>query len=76
MGMTKEELGSDLDREHDDSLEIERAEDELGRELNDEEKEYLVRVFHKAVVDGCEFKNNIVVGFYDTCGNFCTKGYD
>lgn len=49
-GYTKSRLEYDLDVNHDDSLEIENAEYDLERKLEDYEIEYLVRQFHKEVV--------------------------
>lgn len=49
-GYPKRRLEQDLEFNHDDSLEIEEAEDHLKRELADHEKEYLVTQFHKEVV--------------------------
>jgi hypothetical protein len=44
----KKDLLFDLRMNHDDSLEIERTEEELGRQLTDDERDYLVTEFHKA----------------------------
>lgn len=49
-GYTKQKLEFDLDFNHDDSLEIENAEDKLKRKLTDNETDYLIRQFHKEVV--------------------------
>jgi hypothetical protein len=44
----------DLFVNHDDSLEIEYTEQELGRKLNDLEINYLADKFHKKVVELCK----------------------
>lgn len=49
-GYPKWRLEQDLEFNHDDSLEVENAEDNLQRKLTDSEKEYLIRQFHKEVV--------------------------
>ena len=49
----------DLSVNHDDSLEIEYAEEELKRKLNDDEIEFLADKFHKAVVKKCKAYINI-----------------
>lgn len=49
-GYTKSRLEFDLDVNHDDSLEIEYAEEQLQRKLSDAETDYLRRQFHKEVV--------------------------
>lgn len=49
-GYTKQRLEFDLNVNHDDSLEIEYTEDQLNRELADNETDYLIRQFHKEVV--------------------------
>lgn len=49
-GYTKSRLEFDLAVNHDDSLEIEYAEEQLGRELTDDEVYYLCNQFHKEVV--------------------------
>lgn len=49
-GYTKSRLEFDLDVNHDDSLEIEYAENQLNRELKDYEIDYLIKQFHKEVV--------------------------
>lgn len=45
----KKDVSFDLKMNHDPSLEIERAEDELGRKLTDTENDMLVDKFNKAV---------------------------
>ena len=50
IGYTIQRLESDLDINHDDSLEIESAEYALKRDQTDDEEEYLREVFHKEVV--------------------------
>jgi hypothetical protein len=68
----KEYLGKSRDcielhiRTHDDSLEIESAQERLKRELSYDEEDYLIETFHKAVIENMEFNNNIAVGFWDT----------
>ena len=72
-GQSKEELKFDLEHEHDDSLELENTESELDRKLTDKEGEYVSKIFHEAVIDNIEFKNDIVVAWYDTCGDYQTQ---
>ncbi len=71
---TKEVVLSKLNNIHDMSGDYDVAEDELGRELTDREKELLKKCFIDAVINSIEFKHNIATGFYDTCGDFNTKG--
>jgi hypothetical protein len=47
---SKSAIRFDLNTNHDDSLEIERVELDLGRNLSDKEIEKVVRLFHAAVV--------------------------
>ena len=47
---TKAQVKFDLDMNHDDSLEIERAEEDLKRELTDDERKQLINKFHSEVV--------------------------
>ncbi len=49
-GYTKKRLAWDLELNHDDSLEIENAEETLKRKLSDNETGYLIRQFHKEVI--------------------------
>lgn len=49
-GYTKARLEFDLSINHDDSLEIENAENELNRKLTDNEIYYLCNQFHKEVI--------------------------
>ena len=72
-GQSKEELKFDLEHEHGDSLELENTESELDRKLTDKEGEYVSKIFHEAVIDNIEFKNDIVVAWYDTCGDYQTQ---
>jgi hypothetical protein len=46
---SKKDLMFDLEMNHDDGLEIERAEGDLQRKLNDDENAFLTTQFHKAV---------------------------
>lgn len=48
---SKKDIAFDLDNTHDDSLEIEMAEEDLGRKLTDKETAILVKKFHKAVLN-------------------------
>ena len=47
---SKKQVEFDLDVNHDSSLEVEYAEDLLGRKLTDEENDLLVKKFNKAVI--------------------------
>ena len=47
---TKKEVEFDLNVNHDPSLEIERAEEDLKRELTTEENDKLISLFNKKVV--------------------------
>lgn len=47
---TKKQVRFDLGANHDDSLEIESAEEELNRKLTDKEIELLIKKFHSEVV--------------------------
>ena len=49
-GYTKSRLEFDLEINHDDSCDIEYAENELKRELSDNEVFYLCNQFHKEIV--------------------------
>ena len=44
----------DLNVNHDPSLEIEKIEELLGRELNTQESDYLVEIFNMFVVKNCK----------------------
>ena len=46
----KKDVSFDLKVNHDPSLEIERAEEELNRKLTDDESEKLVDLFNKSVI--------------------------
>ncbi len=70
---TEEVVLSKLKNIHDMSADYDVAEDELGRELTDREKELLKKCFIDAVINSIEFKHDIAIGFYDTCGDFNTK---
>ena len=48
--MNKKEISFDLNVNHDDSLEIESVETDLGRKLTDSENGYVIDKFHKAVL--------------------------
>lgn len=50
-GCTKSELRYDLEVYHDNSLEIEYAEDSLGRKLSETEEAYLINQFNKEVIN-------------------------
>lgn len=49
-GKRKKDVAFDLRMNHDDSIEIERAEENLKRKLTDDEIDYLGQKFHAAVV--------------------------
>lgn len=49
-GGNKRRMEEDLYHNHDTSLEIERAEEDLGRKLNGKEHDYLVSKFNKEVM--------------------------
>jgi len=49
-GYTKKHLLSDLENEHDSSLEVEYVEEVLNRKLSDNEEKYLIKQFNKEVV--------------------------
>lgn len=48
---SKEQVESDLDINYDFSADIEYVEHELNRELDDDEKEYFIEQYEKAIVD-------------------------
>ena len=54
---TIKEVRFDLNVNHDISLEIERAEDELGRKLNDIEYNHLVKRFN---IEVCKLSKNYI----------------
>ena len=47
---TKADVKFDLSVNHDDSLEVEMVNKDLGREMTGHESDYLVNLFHKKVV--------------------------
>ena len=49
-GKSKAQMTFDLDMNHDDSLEIENAEEALKRKLSDNEIKTFVNKFHKAAI--------------------------
>lgn len=49
-GKFKTDIGFDLNVNHDDSLEIERVEEDLKRPLTDDENITLIKLFHKKVL--------------------------
>lgn len=49
-GMSKKKVEFDLRMNHDDSLEIDRVKEDLGRELTHEEETALSSKFHKKIV--------------------------
>lgn len=54
-GETIESIEYDLNVNHDHGIEVELAEEELGRELTGEEEEYLVAEFNDKVVSLIEY---------------------
>lgn len=66
LGQTKDDIHYMLSSEHDDSLEIENAENELERELKDKEKSFLSTYFIGSVIENIEFSNDIAVGYWDS----------
>ena len=50
-GYSKNDLKYDLQINHDPSIEIEYTEEQTGRKLTDEEYDYVVDKFNKAVVN-------------------------
>lgn len=48
---SKKDIAFDLSVNHDDSCEIEIAQEDLGRELTDKERDILISKFHKAVLN-------------------------
>lgn len=48
-GKRKKDVAFDISMNHDDSLEVERTEEELKRKLSDDEYNYLTFEFHKRV---------------------------
>lgn len=65
-GKTPNEVKADINMNHDNSLEVENAEDELGRALTDNEKEVLIIRFIKAVQSSLITRNDVVYGYYDS----------
>ncbi len=51
--------------QHDDSLEIESAEEALNRSLNEKEINFLVENFHNMIIKRIKFGG--ATGWYDTC---------
>jgi hypothetical protein len=47
---SKADLKFDLSVNHDDSLEIDSVSEDLEREINDKERNYIIDKFHKKVV--------------------------
>ena len=74
-GKLKEDVIAHM-KTHDDSLEIESAEEELKRELLIEEESFLIKEFKEGVVDCIEFVNSVAIGFWNTLDELetCGKG--
>lgn len=70
LGKTKAEITFDLNVNHDNSGEIENAEDELKRKLTDKEETHLLYKFHKSVIGNIEFRRGIAIGYIDSLNNF------
>jgi hypothetical protein len=65
-GKTKSEIKYNLEVNHDNSLEIENCESEIGRELKGKEEEILLKRFYKAIYNSIEWKRGIAIGYYDS----------
>jgi hypothetical protein len=72
---TLDEVRYNLNVNHDVSSEWDNAENELGRELNEVEKEALTERFNEAVLNSLVTKNDVVIGFTDSCGDELCEGY-
>lgn len=69
-GCTRKEIKSLLENEHDNSLEIENAESEIGRELLEVEKTKLIMHFNRCVLQNIVFRKTIAIGFRDSLDKF------
>ncbi len=69
LGLTKKEVKTLLKVEHDNSLEIESAENEIGRELTDIEKKKVIKKFRKSVIKNIKFRREIAIKYWDSLDN-------
>jgi len=68
LGKDISEVRFQLETQHDNSLEIENCENEIGRELTDKEISKLEKRFYKAVYKAIEWKRGISVAWTDSVG--------
>lgn len=66
---TKSEILFDLEVNHDNSLEIETAEEEIGTSLTNEEKLILINKFIKSVLSNISFYRGKAMCYTDSLGN-------
>lgn len=69
-GKKRVDIEYKLEREHDNSGEIENCENEIGRKLTDREKDRLVKRFYKAVYKALVWKRGVAVGYTDSLNKF------
>ncbi len=65
-GKLRKDIKYNLFANHDNSLEIEKVEEKLKRELNDKEIEYLTTKFNNEVIKNIDFVNSVAVSYRDT----------
>jgi len=69
-GKTKKDIIYKLKESHDNSLEIEDCEIEIGRDITEEEAAKLLKKFYKSVIENIDFKRGVAIGFYDSRNMF------
>lgn len=68
-GKDRAEVKFQLESQHDNSLEIENCEAEIGRSLTGKEMATLAKRFYKSVYKAIEWKRGIAVAWIDSIGN-------
>lgn len=76
LGLELKEAKYKLEMTHDTICEIENAENELKRELDEEEREQLIKRFNEAVLNSLVCKKQIIVAFIDSLGEVNVRGYN
>jgi len=66
IALSQDEIKYQLNVNHDNSLELENAENELGRKLTDKENDSVIERFVFCVLDDIEFINDSARGYWDS----------
>lgn len=72
-GLSEEEVRKHIMEDHDNSCEIDQAEQELDRELTDEEEKLVIERFCESVIEDIEFVRDVAVWGIDSCGDRIIK---